>query len=193
MSEPFVEILGILIDENLSWEKQINHVRKKSMNATRNVHRVNKMLPKKSRLNMYHCIISPNFDYGDVLFGGCSIKNSKRLQRVQNFAVKSITGNRKYDSATKSFQELKLLNLQQRRKVHESVFIHKALSKNSSRNLQEEYSNYQPKFHTRRFTTGKLTIPTHNTSKLKKITTLSHNINLEQHPQQHTQGFHQQP
>ena len=117
---------------------------------------------------MYHCIISPNFDYGDVLFGGCSIKNSKRLQRVQNFAVKSITGNRKYDSATKSFQELKLLNLQQRRKVHESVFIHKALSKNSSRNLQEDYSNYQPKFHTRRFTTGKLTIPTHNTSKFKK-------------------------
>ena len=168
VSEPYVEILGILIDENLSWEKQINHVRKKSMNATRNVHRVNKMLPKKSRLNMYHCIISPNFDYGDVLFGGCSIKNSKRLQRVQNFAVKSITGNRKYDSATKSFQELKLLNLQQRRKVHESVFIHKAISKNSSRNLQEEYSNYQPKAQTRRYTSGKLIIPTHNTSKFKK-------------------------
>ena len=138
---------------------------KKSMNATRNVHRVNKMLPKKSRLNMYHCIISPNFDYGDVLFGGCSIKNSKRLQRVQNFAIKSITGNRKHDSATKSFQELKLLNLQQRRKVHESVFIHKAISKNSSRNLQEEYSNYQPKAQTRRYTSGKLIIPTHNTSK----------------------------
>ena len=163
--EPYIEILGILIDENLSWEKQINHVRKKSMNATRNVHRVNKILPKNSKLNMYHCIISPNFDYGDVLFGGCSVKNSNKLQRVQNFAVKSITGNRKYDSASRSFQELKLLNLHQRRKVHESVFIHKALSNNSSRNLHEEYSKYQPKMQTRRFTSGKLTIPTHNTSK----------------------------
>ena len=166
--EPYIEILGILIDENLSWEKHINLVRKKSMNATRNVHRVNKMLPKNSRINMYHCIISPNFDYGDILFGGCSKRNSNRLQRVQNFAVKSITGNRKYDSATKSFEELKFLNLQQRRKVHESVFIHKALTENSSRNLHETYSNYIPKAQTRRFTSGKLTIPSHNSTKFKK-------------------------
>ena len=135
----------MLIVENLSWEKQINQVRKRSMNVTRNVHRVNKMLPKNSRLNMYHCIISPNFDYSDILFGGCSMKNSNKLQHVQNFAVKSITGNKKHDSASRSFQELKLLNLQQRRLIHESVFIHKALTNKSSRNLCEEYSNYQSK------------------------------------------------
>ena len=95
-------------------------------------------------------------------------KNTKRLQLVQNFAVKSITGNKKYDSASNSFKQLKFLNLKQRRKVHESVFIHKALTNNSTPNLHKEYSNYIPKANTRRLTTGKLTIPTHNTSKFKK-------------------------
>ena len=163
-----IKILGIIIDENLSWTPQINQVKKYSMNSTRNVHRINKMLPISSRINMYNSIIVPNFDYGDVIFGGCSKKDSKRLQLVQNFAVKSITGNRKHDSATNCFKHLNFLNLEQRRKVHESVFIHKALTENSTPNLHKEYSNYIPKANTRRLTTGKLTIPTHSTSKFKK-------------------------
>ena len=62
------------------------------------------------------------------------------------------------------------LSLEQNRKEHESVFIHKALTKNSTPNLHQEYSNYQSKANTntRRFTSGKLTIPSHNTSKFKK-------------------------
>ena len=163
-----IKVLGIIIDQNLSWTPHINQVKKYSMNSTRNVHRINKMLPISTRINLYNTIIVPNFDYGDVIFGGCSEKNTKRLQLVQNFAVKSITGNKKYDSASNSFKQLKFLNLKQRRKVHESVFIHKALTNNSTPNLHKEYSNYIPKANTRRLTTGKLTIPTHNTSKFKK-------------------------
>ena len=163
-----VKVLGILIDENLSWTPQINKVKKYSMNSTRNVHRINKMLPLAARINMYNTIIVPHFDYGDVIFRGCTKKDSNRLQLVQNFAVKSITGNRKHDSAKNSFKQLNFLNLEQRRKVHESVFIHKALTDNSTPNLHKEYSNYVPKANTRRHTSGKLIIPTHCTTKFKK-------------------------
>ena len=166
--KPFVEILGILIDDELTWDKQINRVKKISMNKTRNLHRINKMLPKQSRINMYNTIIAPAFDYCDVIYGGCTERNSKRLQIVQNFAVKSITGNRKHDSATPSFKELNFLKLKQRRKVHESVFIHKALTNNSSANLHQEYAQYVPKANTRNHSSGKLIIPTHNFSKFKK-------------------------
>ena len=166
--KPFVEILGVLIDAELSWDKQINSVKKYSMDKTRNLHRINKFLPKQSRINMYNTIIVPVFDYCDVIYGGCTERNSKRLQIVQNLAVKSITGNKKYDSATPSFKELNFLNLKQRRKIHESVFIHKALTENSTPNLHQEYSQYIPNANTRNFSSGKLTIPTHNYSKFKK-------------------------
>ena len=163
-----IEILGILIDRDLNWTKQVNRVKRNSMNATRNVHRINHLLTREHRINMYNGIIKPNFDFGDVLWGGCLEKDSQSLQRIQNFAVKSITGNRKYDSASQSFKELKFLNLQQRRKVHETVFLHKALLNKSSKNLHEEYSTYLPPFHTRRAEHRKLLVPSHNSAKFER-------------------------
>ena len=163
-----IEILGILIDQDLNWTKQVNRVKRNSMNATRNIHRINHLLTRDHRINMYNGVIKPNFDFGDILWGGCLEKDSKSLQRIQNFAVKSITGNRKYDSASQSFNELKFLNLQQRRKVHETVFLHKALLNKSSKNLHEEYTSYLPPISTRRAEHKKLLVPSHNSAKFER-------------------------
>ena len=97
------------------------------MNVTRNIHRINHLLPIKHKVHLYNALISPKFDYADTIWGGCGKVNSQRLQIVQNFAAKSITGNKKSDSATKSLSKLKFLKLDQRRHVHETVFAHKLL------------------------------------------------------------------
>jgi len=76
--------------------------------------------------------------------------------------------NRKYDSAKNSLKQLKLLNLEKRRKVHESVFIHKALVKKSSKNLQNDYDFYKRKVNTRNANQGKLIQPAHSTTKFRK-------------------------
>ena len=166
-SKQHIKILGVYVDQNLNWTKQVKYVKKNSMNITRNLHRINFFLPIEHRLNLYKVINSPQFDYADIIWGGCSKKDQKNLQIVQNFAAKSITGNKKYDSATASLKKLKLLNLQQRRKIHESVFIHKALLRKSTPNLYQEYSTYFPKRKTRMATHKKLSIPTHSTTKFK--------------------------
>merc|ERR1712121_90389 len=88
-SKPCIKILGIQIDNKLTFNKQIKKTKKKAMNAARKVHRINKFLPLKERLLLYHALISPLFDYGDVIFGRCNEKESHSLQKVQNFAVKS--------------------------------------------------------------------------------------------------------
>ena len=165
--ETQMEILGVIIDEDLSWGKQINQVKKKSMNVTRSLHRINKFLPLQHRKNLYNTIVVPHFDHADVVWGGCTKKDANRLQKVQNFAVKSIAGKRKYDHVTPLFKELNYLNLEERRKVHEAVFTHKALTKNSSRNLHEEYSKYTPKTSTRSAKLGKLNLPKHTTTKFE--------------------------
>ena len=117
---------------------------------------------------MYHAVISPQFSYADVVWGGCLQKESDSLQRIQNFAAKSITGHRKYDSASNSLNQLNLLNLQQRRKVHETVFIHKALLQKSTANLNEQYNQYISTANTRQAEARKLTIPAHKTSKFER-------------------------
>ena len=165
---PFLKILGIFIDKDLNWKKQINITKRNSMNVVRNVHRINHLLKLKHKINLYNGIISPLFDYGDVLWGGCLQKDAKRLQSVQNFAIKSIVGKRKYDSASDAFNTLKILKLEQRRKIHESVFIHKALNQKSTKNLHEIFTAYKQKLSTRNATQNKLIIPQHKTSHFKK-------------------------
>ena len=149
-------------------EKQVNEVKRKAMNTTRNIHRINNLLPTKQRIDLYNTLISPQFNYADVVWGGCGKKESLSLQKVQNFAAKSITGKRKSDSATESLKELKFLNLKQRRTIHETVFIHKAILQQSSANINEEYQKYVPDTNTRYAKKGKFNIPVHKTTKFEK-------------------------
>ena len=160
-----IKILGVIIDDQLNWNRQVNNTKKKAMNATRNVHRINHLLPIKERVNLYNALITPHLDYADVVWGGCGTTNSNKLQLVQNFAAKSITGNKKRDSATKSLKKLKFLKLNQRRTVHETVFIHKSLLNINPANINEDYSQQKPTGNTRRAHQGKLNLPTHQSSK----------------------------
>ena len=102
------------------------------------------------------------------LWGGCRQKESKSLQSVQNFAAKSITGHRKYDSATNSLKQLNFINLEQRRKVHENVFTHKGLMQLSTRNINNQYKEHISTANTRHAEQKKLNLPTHKTSKFQK-------------------------
>ena len=167
-SKTKIKILGVIIDANLNWSNQVNAVKKKAFNVTRNIHRINHLLPMKQRIKLYNAIISPQFSYADIIWGGCRQKESKSLQSVQNFAAKSITGHRKYDSATNSLKQLNFINLEQRRKVHENVFTHKGLMQLSTRNINNQYKEHISTANTRHAEQKKLNLPIHKTSKFQK-------------------------
>ena len=136
-SKNWIKVLGVYIDHLLSWSKQIGIVKKNATNIIRKIHRINKFLPLKLKLTLYNTLIVPVFNYADVIWGGCYKKQAKRLQVSQNFAARSILGKSKYDSGREALRELNLLNLEQRRVVHESVFAHKGLSEILPINIQK--------------------------------------------------------
>jgi ribonuclease P/MRP protein subunit RPP40 len=162
--EKAIKILGIYLDENMNWRRQINEVRRKASNAIRNLHRINSIVPVKQRLQLYNALVTPHFSYGDVIWGGCGAINTKRLQVTQNYAVKSMLGMKKRDSATAALTRLRLLNLTQRRKVHEVVFTHKALTRKQPENLHNMYEAQLPTRNTRAATNNKLNVPKHTTT-----------------------------
>ena len=136
----------------------------------RNLHRINSIVPLKQRLQLYNALVIPHFSYGDVIWGGCGQVNAKRLQTTQNYAVKSMLGMRKSDSASEALSQLKLLNLTQRRQVHEAVFVHKALINKHPDNINKMYGAQLPKSNTRAAATKKLNLPNHRTSKYQQST-----------------------
>ena len=77
-------------------------------------------------------------------------------------------GRSKYDSGKLALKDLKLLNLEQRRVVHESVFAHKGLCGKLPTTIQNRYRKYLSKINTRSSKYKKLNIPQHNLSKFKK-------------------------
>ena len=160
-----IKVLGVRIDENLSWDKQILNVKKIASNTIRKLHRINHLLPIEIKIQLYNSLVVPHFDYGDIIWGGCTVKNSNKLQVTQNFAIKSIVGAKKFDHASNSFEKLKFLKLKQRRKVHEVVFIHKALLGNLPDTICEKYIQQCPTSNNRSSTSAKLNLPIHKTSK----------------------------
>ena len=162
-----LKILGVYIDSKLNWTKQTNYVKKNSINIIRNLHRIKHILPTKEKIRLYNSMVTPHFGYADVVWNGCGIVNARKLQSAQNFAVRTIVNKRKRDSATPILKELRFLNLQQKRQVHEAVFIHKSLLNQQSENINERYKNQQPFSNTRFAAAGKLILPKHRTSKFQ--------------------------
>ena len=163
-----IEILGVIIDQTPSWTKQINIRKKNAIDTISKVHRINRFIPRKLRLILYKTLISPKFIYANIIWGGCRKKDSLKLQYAQNFAIRSIAGKHKYCSAKETLKELKLLNLENRRKIHESVFLHKSMLGKTTKSIEETYKKHLPKLNTRRSNQHKFNLPRHNFSKFKK-------------------------
>ena len=166
--KPFIKVLGVFLDENLNWNKHLKQVKKIATNSIRNLHRVNHLLPIKSRIYLYLTLVVPYFDYADIIYGGCSMKNSKYIQTSQNFAIRSITGTKKSESPKESFRKLKFLNLEKRRLVHEAVFAHKSLLSVNPERINLEYLQQLSTGQTRNTTHGTLNLPNHRCARYQK-------------------------
>ena len=116
-------------------------------------------------MKLYNALVTPHLSYADVVWNGCGTVNTRKLQTAQNFAIRTILNKNRRDSSSEALKELKYLNLQQKRQVHEGVFIQKALIKKSSKNITEDYLKYLPTSNTRFAHAGKLTLPKHRTTK----------------------------
>ena len=111
----------------MNWNRQINEVNKKARNATINLQRINQLLPFKSRMILYNSLVASHFSYADTVWAGCSTKNQNKLQRTQNMAVKSMLGLKRDASSETALKKANLLPLNQKRKIHEAVYINMVL------------------------------------------------------------------
>ena len=167
-SKPFIKVLGVYLDENLDWKKHLRQVKKVSTNSIRNIHRVNHLLPVKTRINLYNALILPHFDYADIIYGGCNKTGSKYLQTAQNFAIRSITGTKKTVSPKESFKKLKFLDLESLRSVHEAVFAHKSLLDLNPQQISLNHVKQLSTGPTRNSSNGSFNLPVHKCSKYQK-------------------------
>ena len=120
-----IKILGVIIDEDLTWKPQISQVRKRATNIVRNLARTADSLPQESRRMLYDALVAPHFSYADIVWDGCLQAQKQQLQRTHNFAARTITGAKKFSSATEALKTLGMVPLAQKREIHQAVLAHK--------------------------------------------------------------------
>ena len=111
------KILGVLIDENITWKTHINHVCKKSVycKSIGVLRRAKRMISKASLERLFNASFLSHFVYTSLVWENRSDELKTQLQRLQNKAARVITGDSYYSSATETLSKLGWETLQCRR------------------------------------------------------------------------------
>ena len=120
-----VKNLGVIFDENMCWSSHINSMVSKAYGRLKQAYKFRKFLSLESRFNLVETYILSLFNYGDVLFQNITGILSNKIQRVQNSCMRFVFGLRKYDHISHCYEQNKTLNMENRRKLHALVLMHK--------------------------------------------------------------------
>ena len=83
----WTKYLGIIVDDNLSWELQIDHVSKKINKNIGVMKHIKSCVPKESLIMLYRSLVEPYFRCCNAVWGNCGQTLLNMLQALQNRAA----------------------------------------------------------------------------------------------------------
>ena len=129
------KILGVFIDNNLTWTNHTDAVAKKIVSNLWLLSRIKTYLTTHQRIQFYKSYVQPHIDYCNTIWGGTSQRNLDRIYRLQKRACKIIL-DYKYENIADSMEELKILNIYERIYLQKAKFMFKI-----SKSLTPKYIN----------------------------------------------------
>ncbi|KAI8491831.1 hypothetical protein Bbelb_302040 [Branchiostoma belcheri] len=114
---PTVKLLGVQVDQNLTFDDHIDLVVKKCNRSMAQVSRVRKSLLPKHRIELIQALVLTHLDYCSSVWASTSAKNIKRLQVIQNRAARLALGCDRYTSKDRLLEKLGWLPVKDR--VHQ--------------------------------------------------------------------------
>ena len=85
-----LKYLGVIIDESLTWNKQIEKLSKDIVSRIYLLKRIRPYITQQAALVYYKSIIQGKFDYCDVVWENCGKTYIERLQKLQNRALRTV-------------------------------------------------------------------------------------------------------
>ena len=82
-SENCVKLLGIEIDNTLSFNKHISTLCKKASNQLNAIERIQKYIRFKEKEVLLNSFIQSNFNYSPLVWHFCSSKSLKKIEKIQ--------------------------------------------------------------------------------------------------------------
>ena len=133
---PQFRFLGIILDDNLSWENHTNMVTNKLSKIIGVLHRLKYIYPKHILLILYNSLFVPHINFGSLVWG----TTIKRLSKLQKKAIRIITHSNYLAHTEPLLKELHFLKAEDMFSLNVLKFLHK-LSHNT---LPPYFNIYRP-------------------------------------------------
>ena len=135
---PTIKFLGLILDENLSWNPHINDLCSKLKSLFHIFYYIRDYISKKDIQTIYYSLIYSRIKYGINIFGNAGSVKIKKLQTLQNQLLK-VLSEKKYRYPTeKLHKELELLLVEDIAKQELLTFVHNFFSNS----LPPVFDNY---------------------------------------------------
>ena len=119
------KILGVVMNEHLSWKQQIDKVAKSLIKGIHHS-QIKEYLPIGHRIIYYKCFLQPHIDYCCTVWGhSCHII---RIHKLQKLALRIIYDKPKLTSSGPQFKAAGVLPIRQRVMLRTAIMVYKSLN-----------------------------------------------------------------
>ena len=108
------KLLGAHLDDTLSFNLHVSKTVSSSFIILKNVRSIRKLLTPDAAATLIHSIITSKLDQCNSLLFNASLTNLTKLQRIQNFALRTVLNLHPRADVTQHFQDLHWLTVDQR-------------------------------------------------------------------------------
>ena len=163
------KLLGINIDNNLSYVKHVDSVCHSITSKTALLRRIKPYLSIQYRKMYYNAYILPVIDYCLTIWGNAPKVQLNRILKLQKSAARIIL-DKPYDSPSKPlFEELEWLDVYERLEYNKSILIYKAMNGQTPGYITDMFSSQSTNtYHLRSVSNNNLSCPKPSTELLKK-------------------------
>ena len=134
-----VKNLGFIMDNQLTYQKQIVELKKKCSHTIRNLRKIRFLLNDEQCKLVVNSLVISCLDYGNALYYGITDKLLNQLQVIQNSAAKVVTKKFKYDHLGDDLIKLHWLTIKKRVIFKIALLAHKSLLGIAPSYLQEMF------------------------------------------------------
>ena len=126
--------LGIIMDSHLTYDSHISYLVSLCLSKLVQINRVKKNFDKDILMLIILSLVFSKMFYCLSVWSNTSKNNIKKLQLIQNFTCRIITGSQKYDHVTPLLQQLNWLSVNEMLQFRDSVMAYKCAN-----NLAPDY------------------------------------------------------
>lgn len=133
-----VKYLGVIFDERLKFDKNINYICRKVGQRVNVLSRLRHQLNCQQKITIYKTLIQPHFIYCASVLYLAQESDLCRLQKLQNKCMRNILKLNRYSDVTLMLAKLDFMNVKQIIQFYTLIFLNKIVRGNAPKYLIEK-------------------------------------------------------